>query len=125
GARRGRGRGGRSLPRRHRRSPVRRRPAPRRVDQPAAATAGRGRRLSPSRCRPRPPRRHAGRPARLHFAFLRKSIVYAESSTPLADAPRDIELSPVEPVTATSAPLLPPRLAAFAGVKATVKVVAG
>jgi flagellar motor switch protein FliN/FliY len=51
--------------------------------------------------------------------------VYAESSTPLADAPRDIELSPVEPVTATSAPLLPPRLAAFAGVKATVKVVAG
>lgn len=41
-----------------------------------------------------------------------------------ADAPRDVELSPLE-AREGAAPLLPARLAAFSGVKAVVKVVAG
>jgi flagellar motor switch protein FliN/FliY len=41
-----------------------------------------------------------------------------------ADAPSDVELSPFEPRDPGAA-LLPARLAAFSGVKAVVKVVAG
>lgn len=41
-----------------------------------------------------------------------------------ADLPRDVELSQLD-ATGVGAPLLPPRLAAFAGVKASVEILAG
>jgi len=48
-----------------------------------------------------------------------------ESQPRASTLPKDVELSPLAAVAATGAPLMPARLSAFAGIKASVKVVAG